>query len=114
MTEEQIRRNLGLCEALRANKKKAIDQMRDHKGGRCCLCVAMDYANAHGENFEAENNLRPPSQMADWYGWTTSNPTVAGHYLSRHNDGLYTEYLTHAEIADLIEEHLIPKTPKPE
>lgn len=116
MTPEQIERNRVFIRDLRANEKKTKGKMQDSDGGRCCLCVAYDTAQELGADLPEHDGNLPPSELADFYGWSNTstvahNPrlTFKGHesLASFWNDGSYgsdTVELTHAQIADAFEE----------
>ena len=105
LTPEQITRGKAGMAALRANEKKATQVMRDHDGGRCCLCVLYDAAQEMGANLpdlDDEKEL-PPHEIKYWYGWWKRDPRIDDLDASAHNDGSGTEMKTHLEIADLFE-----------
>lgn len=110
LTPEQIKRNKAFIKDLRANPKKAIGQMRDNDGGRCCLCVALDTALAMGfQKYEYErrvnSDIYPPPSMAKWYGWPSEDPHLGNNQASVYNDGgSCIPELSHSEIADRFEE----------
>lgn len=92
LTPVQIVRNRQFVAALRANKKKAFNQMRDEEtGGRCCLCVAYDVAKASGAKLTklAQYAVMPPEAMANWYGWPSIDPELGRvrDVASVYNDG---------------------------
>lgn len=111
MTPEQIERNRAFIRDLRANPKKAKQKMRDSDGGRCCLCVAYDTAQAMGAGLPDCNRFWPPDEIANFYGWPSREPILEyegrRRRASQFNDGsdgaTSFQELTHAEIADAFE-----------
>lgn len=102
-------RNRLLCQALRENKKKAKNRMRDDAGGRCCLCVARDVAIENGLALPEECPEKLPEQeVADWYGWDFKVPyleTPDEGLISATslNDGCDTKERSHKTIASYFE-----------
>lgn len=66
------------AKALRESKRKNRNEMRDDKGGRCCLAVACDVAYANGlERTAATESLGMPSTIVkEWFGWEYINPKL--------------------------------------
>lgn len=80
-TEQQKKtRAQGWAKRLKANSKKARCAMRDGEGGRCCLCVAEDYAVSCGLDLEAgksgQNDGTPEHAVAEFFGWNDTNPDM--------------------------------------
>ena len=70
LTPKQIERGRAFLVDLRANEKKAVGQMRDDNGGRCCLCVALDTGIRLGcevdySQWNEDSDGVPPSVIAD-------------------------------------------------
>jgi len=117
-TPEEQKENLRkACQALRENPKKATYRMRDHDGGRCCLCVmaevAEDIDGATRGTYSKDGNL-PSVKLYRIYGIEKANAhpwlynfAIQGIYASSHNDGARTSEKTHAEIADMIEKEYL-------
>ncbi len=115
-TEEQKKDNLRLAiKALRENPKKALEQMQDENGGRCCLCVMAHVAEdiMGYERNELCSEALPVFKMSDVFAVqeleTFPDNIKVGEYLaSRWNDGSDDiEEKTHKEIADMLEEEYL-------
>lgn len=126
-TEEEKKENLRKgVQALRENPRKAIGVMQDCEGGRCCLCVLAHVAEDVCEI--PRNSLcgcsLPEFDLRAVFAFRSSGelrpklfdiPQPDGTYKSAtaYNDGNIhsskpedREY-SHAEIADLIEQHFL-------
>lgn len=104
MSPEQITRNQHFIAELRANQYKAKNTMRDSKGGRCCLCVALDTAIKDGFVCNSQHyEIFPPATLANWYGWPSYDPVLGSHHAADHNDGVRVSEKTHDEIAELFQ-----------
>jgi hypothetical protein len=120
MTPEQIKRNQIAMAALRRNKKKAIGEMRDSEGGRCCLCVIQDSAVAQGFKFPKKKwksmESYPSPSLAKFMGWKMhkkkANPLLCGFPASYYNDGYICPQKTHKQIAKLFETEYPEIAPK--
>jgi len=108
----------GAAQAIRNNPRKAKYEMRDSMGGRCCLCVMMDYAEEQGADVKQseDNDLPAREGMEQFYGIKTMNNLteqnmfdfiLQGSPASHHNDGVDIREKTHEEIADMIEKEFI-------
>jgi len=107
LTPAQIKRNRLFVTALRMNKKKARNTMRNDKGGRCCLCVAYDVAQANGAKLPKlpDGSSFPPPHIGNWYGWDSYDPVLGrmGRTASEYNDGSDNAAISHRKIAALFE-----------
>jgi hypothetical protein len=124
MNEDQKSNLRKAVEALRANENKATTSMRNAAGGRCCLCVmsevAEDMQGLERGSLELDDAL-PVSSLSEFYGLPNSAKAGGFSFRLRHgeahlsvtelNDGSLTKRsLTHAEIADLIEQQYLTQS----
>ena len=78
MNAIQKKRNQKVIAALKANKKKAMNEMRNKNGNRCCLCVAEDAAILDGLNIpkcSLDANF-PRNETQDYLGWNDNDPSL--------------------------------------
>jgi len=115
-TEEQKKENLRLAiKALRENPKKALEEMQDENGGRCCLCVMAHVAEdiMGYERDELCGTMSPLFKMSDVFAvqeldMYPDNVKVGEYLASRWNDGGNNiEEKTHVEIADMLEKEYL-------
>jgi len=99
-----IKRALKWADELDINPKKAIGQMRDADGGRCCLCVAEDYAISKSKKVTGGEDSLPKSSCGVYFGWRgIFAPMLVDNWATRFNDGYGgAEELTHKQIATKI------------
>jgi len=99
----------GAVQALRENPQKSKYEMRDTEGGRCCLCVMMDYAKEQGADVRKHKDQELPESegMEQFYGiksWGefsesgVFNFILEVDYASEHN---------HEEIAEMLEKKFV-------
>ena len=115
-TKEQQQENLKeACKALRENPKKAIEEMRDCEGGRCCLAVMEDYAKSVDPEVRKGDDLLPHEDLSDFYGLPNIYGCDSFTFLFNNGDSVadcndgkcdVTEH-THVEIAKRIEKDFI-------
>lgn len=106
---QKIERAQRWVTALQNNKRKAVEEMKDNKGGRCCLAVAQDVAiKVGGICLIDPSNLMPEGETIKWFGWGPSTPLLrtpngATIDASELNDGTNgIKPLTHKQIAECV------------
>lgn len=119
-TEEKRANLIKGVKALRRNKKKAKNIMRDSEGGRCCLCVLANSAAYscglpkrafEGTGFPLEDLSKIFGVTSIHMGGANQNDIKIGEYAaSDYNDGENElPEKTHKEIADLLTKEYLKK-----
>jgi len=109
----QIERIKAGVQALKYNPLKAVGQMRNEDGGRCCLCVLQDKAIELGFEGKTDGYFLPSEFLCEFYGFEPDDnkmPVVGGISMENWNDGqgeAHRQEKTHQEIAIMIEQEYL-------